>query len=333
MTRRKDGLWQEAVTVKGKRKFFYGKTKADVLRKIRDFEESSALGPLFSTIADDWQEEHAAVSAYKTMESYVAPLRRMVDEFGTERVSAISAADIQAFILRLSKQGFARRTVQMHLDVLRMVFDQAIISGHISTNPCAAVSLPRGLAVTSRELPSEEDIQKVIASVDLPFGLFAYLLLFTGLRRGEALALTYEDIEDGCLRVNKAVAFESNRPVLKETKTAAGNRVVVLPDVLKERLGSGSGYIFNTDGELITKSAFRKRWDKYVNLAGISCTAHQLRHAYATFLYDAGIDEKSAQELLGHSSIVVTRNIYTHIRQSRRAETADALNSFFANKM
>lgn len=333
MTRRPDGRFQESITINGKRKFFYGKTKAEVLSKIRAYQEKQELGATVSEIADKWEDEHSANVAYKTAESYKAPIRRIVDAFGESPIKEITSNQIQIFINQIARAGFARRTVQLHLDVLRMIFDYAILHGDLTNNPCAVVSLPRNLKATKRELPTDNDIKLVIENVNHPFGLFPFLLLYTGLRRGEALALTYEDIKNGMITVNKSLSFNVNKPVIKETKTVAGTRTVILPDAVKKYIGRGKGYIFNNNGEPLTQIAFRRRWERYVADTGITCTPHQLRHAYATFLYDAGVDEKAAQELLGHSSIVVTRDIYTHIKQSRRAETAAKLNDFFDNKM
>ena len=74
-------------------------------------------------------------------------------------------------------------------------------------------------------------------------------------------------------------------------------------------------------------SAFRRQWYAYQKESGVTATPHQLRHAYATMLYEAGIDEKLAQELMGHADISTTKNIYTHIRLSRMEDAANKLNS------
>jgi site-specific recombinase XerD len=85
----------------------------------------------------------------------------------------------------------------------------------------------------------------------------------------------------------------------------------------------------NDDGkEPLTKRAYDKRWSKYCTDYGIHFTAHQLRHAYATMLHEAGIDLKDAQTLMGHSDINLTKQIYTHIRNERMEETAKKINDF-----
>jgi integrase len=160
--------------------------------------------------------------------------------------------------------------------------------------------------------------------------------LYSGLRRGEALALRYEDIdrEAGVIHVTKAVEFVGNDPHIKPPKTAAGYRDAVLLDALAAAIPKKKkGLLFpREDGGLLTKTQYRKRWIKYCQAIGHDLTAHQLRHGFATILYEAGIPDKDAQELLGHSSITVTRDVYTHIRQSRKNDTAGQLNKFLAGE-
>ena len=82
----------------------------------------------------------------------------------------------------------------------------------------------------------------------------------------------------------------------------------------------------NADGELLTETQFQRQWELYQKESGVTVTPHQLRHAYATILFEAGIEDKDAQELLGHANISTTREIYTHITNKRRKETAKKLN-------
>ena len=290
----------------------------------------------FEDVAEEWQEKHWAVIEYKTQEAYIAHLKRLITQFGDDNIDGITAAQVQAYIAYLAKRGYARRTVQMSLDILRMIFNHSILSGYRTSNPCDAVSVPRGLPTTKREMPTDEEINIIKQSINAPFGLFAVLCLYSGLRRGEALALQYSDInrKTKTITVNKAVAFEGNNPVLKSTKTAAGERTVILLDALAAVLPNGKGLIFdNGSGGMMTKTQYRKRWQWYLDATELDITAHQLRHGYATILYEAGIPDKDAQELLGHSSIAVTRDIYTHVRQSRKQETADKLNAYMSSTM
>lgn len=329
-TLRKDGrymgFWHDR---KGQRHAIYDR---DAERLYRRIEEKETVTPtMFADVAEAWLAEHSAEVGYKTAESYAAPVRRLVAAFSDYRISEVTSAEIKAVLQRLAAQGYSRRSVQLHRDIVNMICNYAIFHGELSQNPCAAVKMPRNLTTTKRSMPSDDALEAVKASVDVDFSLFALTCLYTGLRRGEALALRYEDIdrENKLLRVNKAVEFIGNHPQIKPPKTEAGKRTVVIPDVLMKIFPSGHGYVFSDDGEQpLTKTQYRKRWQKYCKAIGHDITAHQLRHGYATLLYEAGVEAKDAQELLGHANISVTLDVYTDIRQSRRSATAKIINGY-----
>lgn len=284
----------------------------------------------FREIAEEWQAVHWERIGYKTAEAYTAPLQRLIDRFGNEPVGSITAQTVYAYLSEMGKKNYARRTVQMHRDIINMIYNCAIMNGKVSANPCAAVSMPRNLKATKRTLPEDDAIDAIRRST-APFSLFAKFCLYSGLRRGEVLALQYEDIDraQGVIHVTKSVEFLGNNPHIKPPKSEAGTRSAVLLDDLEKEIPNGHGYIFcRDDGSPLTKTQFRKRWLAYCRDIGYDITAHQLRHGFATMLYEAGVQDKDAQELLGHSSIAITRDIYTHIRQSRRSETRDKLNQF-----
>lgn len=328
-TLRKDGRYQGSYTDSRGRHYVYDRDPERLWHKLNDPKEPER--PTFRQIAEGWQRRHWERIGYKTAEAYTAPLRRLINHFGALAAEEVTAADINAYLAAQGKQGYSRRSVQMTRDILHMIYNDAIVEGKASVNPCAAVTMPRSLPASRRELPDDDAISAVKNGLSLPFGLFAMVCLYAGLRRGEALALRYEDIdrEHGVIHVNKAVEFVGNHPHLKAPKTAAGQRNAILLDVLAEAIPSGSGYLFpRSDGGLLTKTQYRKRWTAYCKAIGHDLTAHQLRHGFATILYEAGVPDKDAQELLGHASITITRDIYTHIRQARRTDTAARLNDF-----
>lgn len=314
----------------GPRHAIYDRDPEELYNKIARLESPRGGPPSFEQIADAWQKAHFERIGSKTAEAYTAPLRRLKNHFAGD-AEAVTAAQIQAYLVEMGKRGYARRTVQMSRDVLNMIFNSAILDGVLAVNPCAAVSLPRNLPSSKRELPQDDAIAAVKNGAGRPFGLFALICLYAGLRRGEVLALRYEDIDRDArlIHVTKAVEYVGNSPQIKQPKTAAGVRSVPLLQPLADAIPEGRGLIFaREDGGPLTKIQYRKRWQKYCAAIGCNITAHQLRHGYATLLFEAGISDKDAQELLGHSSIQVTRDIYTHIRSARRQETADKLNAF-----
>lgn len=334
MTRRKDGIWQEILIVNGKRKYFYGKTKAETLRKLMDFKEKESKGVSFKVVADCWWGEHCEKISYNTQRGYKAAYERLVEQFGDISVKDISAKEIDSWLKRLASKGYSQKTLSAHRLVANLVFSYAVVEGYAENNPCTYISLPKGKPKQQRELPSDADIDRIKKSTDLPLGLLHYFVLYTGCRRGEAMGVKFSDIdyENGVIRISRSVYYDGATPVTKSPKTSAGYRDIILLEVLKDKLpkGRGDSYIFFPKG-LPYKTTFERGLRKYRELAGISCTLHQIRHAYATILYEAGVDEKSAQQLMGHSSIQMTKDIYTHIRQAKNKATAQLLNEYVKN--
>ena len=335
---RYQGYWHEPSKngKKGKRHFVYDRDPERLYHRIQEKENETPPPLTFEQAADAWEKKHWDRVGNKTTETYAAPLRRIKDQFAGMDAEEVTAQDIQAFLADLGKQGYARRSVQMHRDILHMIYNNAIIENGLRFNPCTAVTMPRNLPVTKRELPSDEAIEAVKAGAGQPFGLFALICLYAGLRRGEVLALAYEDIDRkaGVIHVTKAVEYIGNNAHLKPPKTKAGVRDVPLLAPLAGAIPKdGKGLIFpREDGDPLTKTQFRARWLKYCEAIGNNITPHQLRHGFATILYEAGIQDKDAQELLGHSDITLTRDVYTHIRQKQRDATVKKLNKYITKK-
>lgn len=325
MTRRKDGLWQEVLRINGKQKYFYGRSKAEVLRKIREYQEKEVQGKLFSEVADEWWEDHERTLSPNSVRGYIAAMHRAVDEFGDRYIRSITPTEINRFLINFIKRYHAAAsTVSMQLIVISLIFKYAVIYGYIDSNPARDLSIPKGLKKERRTVPASADIQRIKDSVDKPFGMFAYMALYTGCRRGELLALTWEDIDfdQKTIVINKSLYYINNKPYLKGTKTDAGNRILPLLAKLETQLlpRKCKGLIFHDDtGKYMTEKQYRCKWDRYQKEAKIAISAHQLRHAYATMLYENDIPAKDAQILLGHAQLSTTMDIYTEIREQHAA--------------
>lgn len=329
MVKRKDGRWQETVTyeVNGrpKTKYFYGKTKSEVTRKVAEFDITKATleeGPLFSDLAEEWWEHHEPTLADTTAKGYKPSLARAIEGLGSVRIRKLRPIDINRFMETCVRENnMADKTARAQLMVINLICRYAVQVGHIDVNPANELRVPRGLSHVKRGSASPEDIAKVKASYDLPFGDFAYWALYTGCRRGELAALTWEDIdmEARTITIDKALyKSATGKMLIKKPKTEAGIRVVPILDKLYEKMIPGKGPVFNKDGKYLSDGQLINWWDRYQRLAGVKCTPHQLRHSYATMLFEAGIDAKDAQYLLGHAQLSTTMDIYTDIREQRR---------------
>lgn len=333
MKKRADGRYMKQIRINGKVKSFYGKTQAEVNRKILEYEGELKNGRIFTAVAKDWLDEYLKEVPWTTFKKCgQASYNHAVMWFSDKLIKDITPYDISVYLKALAAKGYYQKTVATYKSTLNQICNFALISGEIKVNPCSNVPLPKNLQKGQREMPDTETI-RIVNTFHSGFEFFAYFLLYSGLRKSEALALDYEDIdrENMRIRVNKRIVYEGNTPVLQfGNKTESGTRDVILLDRLAEYLpNKKSGHIFgNSDGSYLTQKQVRCRWEKIQKENKIKLTAHQLRHAYATMLFEAGIDPKDAQELMGHSDISLTRQIYTHIRSERKDETAAKLNAF-----
>lgn len=295
---------------------------------------------MFHEIANEWYLKiQNEVQATTFSRSYTPIYKNICKYFYDYSLSEITPKIINQYVY--SFDGKSQKTVSNHLNILKQILDYAVLSEHISSNPSRYVKVPKGLNKKRRNMVSSEQIEKIENNIHYPlFGLFAYFLLYTGCRRGEASALQWKDIdfENHIIHINKSVAYLSNNPSIKSPKTESGYRDIILTDNLANKLygkHSQNDYIFSlTNGkEPLKESQVKKGWDKYCREIGLNnVTMHQLRHTYASLLYEAGIDVKSAQYLLGHSDISTTQNIYTHITNKKKITVAKQLNTYFAEQ-
>lgn len=351
MYQRKNGTWCDTVPQgKGKPpKFFYGKSKTEVKKKISEYKEKQDLTPTLSEAAEAWEEDHRAQVRESSMRQYSVAVDKLKNALGEYRIGELQPAQIQAYWNQLSEKRFAMSTISTQKVVLSMIYNYMILKpdSKIKYNPVTATRLPTGARKGFRDIPARSVIETIRASVDVDFGLFPFLLIFTGCRRGEALALTDKDFTSSTVSISKSVTWDTDgKPQITEPKTKAANRSVILLPPLKDALPKWEGFLFSVDGGKtpLTQPQYYRLWLNYCKETDLvhrqaqpspkrpkatqwvfDVTPHQLRHEYATICFDAGIDAKDAAKLLGHTTEEMTRNIYTHITQSREELTAKKL--------
>lgn len=336
---RPDGLHETIIRVNGKRKAFRGKSDREVWEKVKAFdrtaaEKSDKRSATFAKIADAWWCEIEPTLASNSLKGYRPALARAKAEFGKRPADEITSMEINSYIVNFSATH-AKKTVATQLLIFRQIFRWAKVNGSIPGNPAIDVRLPKNLPQTHRDAPPPAQIQKIKNSVSQPFGLFAYLVYYTGCRRGEALALTGADIDRKrkTISISKSVYYLGNSPHIKQPKTDAGVRCVPLLPALEKALPpkiAPNAYLFaTTDGALLTNSRFSALYDRYRAASGVTVTPHQIRHGYATALLESGVDAKTAQVLLGHSQLSTTMDIYTHVRENHLREAAQKMEQNF----
>jgi integrase len=325
---RSDGRIVKTVTDKrtGKRIYFYGQTEREVNKKMLEYVSNNALGTkTFKQISDNWWEEAEPSLAHQSIKTYRPAKKRADEMFGSTPIKNIKPRDINMYLREMAKQGFAQKTVSNQRLVINLICNHAVLLNEIEYNPCSSVSIPKDLKKTTRKAASSSDEAIIKHASDK--WLFPYIALMTGMRKGEILALQWKDIDflENVIYVSKSVYHNGDRPLIKSPKTEAGTRVVPLLPQLKATLETiknkkPNHYIISDTGEKpLTNRRFTTLMDNYKRETGVSCTAHQLRHSFATIAFEAGIPVKSVQEVLGHKQLSTTMDIYTEFRKSSLA--------------
>lgn len=287
--------------------------------------------------------------------------RWWTDRLGDAPVSKVLTSDLQDGISDLAKDGRAKKTLIDYRNTVSAILDIALHDRAISVNPAQWVVVPKSAPRGQRFALTAEE-RGWIDTTPHRAQTAAMIMMHSGLRRGELLALTWRDIDwdEGTLSVNKSVTFDGNAPVLKRGgKTDAATRIVPLDPVLREYLRPLSAsrsplelVVPGPDGRHMTESAFTRMWDSYLSVlnelhgqklgvkksrfspGGIpmtirNITPHTLRHTYATVLHAAGVDVLTAKEWLGHSDVRTTLSIYTHLDNLTRSADRAKLDAFF----
>lgn len=241
--------------------------------------------------------------------------------------------------------------MQIELSVCKMIFAHAVLAGDIDVSPAQEVKKSRGLPVKKRDALTMEQETAVKAAGIAQEGrwwLFGYLLLYTGMRRGEALALSYSDIDRkaGVIHVTKKLSYAyGQKPIMEDhLKSENGRRDVPLLPPLADALPRNRlGLIFpGADGGFMRASEITKNWRNYCRDVGLNeiqktsigtmetfpVTPHCFRHSFATICYEAGLDPRQAAQILGDTPEVLEA-VYTHLREGKQQTAAEKLVEHF----
>ncbi len=361
--RRADGSWAGAITYRddtgaSKRRTVYGKTQAEVRAKLKDARQRLEVGApvkdtamTVSTWLDEWVSKALAASDRKqaTKDLYTTVVRaHLVPVLGRHGLDRLRPSDVEALIVAKRKAGLSDSTVRTIYTVLRAALDIAVRDGLVRTNVAAAVKRPAVERKDAAYLPPAQAQQLLGALQGERIEALVRVMLATGLRRGEALALHWRDVdlENGSLRVRWTLSRTSRGLELGEPKTDRSRRTVPLPrstvETLRahktrqaaERLAVGPawtdyGLVFTTEvGTPLEPRNVLRRFDTLAERAGLTGVhLHTLRHSAASFLLAAGTHTKVVQEHLGHSSYAITADIYSHVAPTQAREAADRLDA------
>ena len=334
-------------------------------RKIDEAKRLHAKGvSLSDTTVYEWGQRWLTVYKSNVSQEFKAHFKAKLEldiypAIGSMLVKDVRASHLQELLNNSTDKK--RGTVIKIRIAIKQLFEAAENEGIIERNPALKLELPDELEEAARRPLSELERNVVweVAQTHMA-GPYVLTMLLCGLRRGECVGLTIEnvDFENKRLVISQAIRFNDNKGQLKDPKSKSGIREVPIPDILLpflERLCIGrakEAFLFpKTDGTRATETACKWWWKSFQRSCHITAGAklyrnqvqiatspfddkispHYLRHTYSTDLYAAGIDEKAQRHFMGHKSNDVT-DIYRKMSDEAFERAATLLNEYFAKK-
>lgn len=303
-----------------------------------------------------WIDEYKSLQCKsQTIRLYRNTYKRYIQEpIGRKKVTDVKPAVLQKLINGIHKAGYSRSIITSVQMIIKGMFLQALRDGIIINDPAKNLTLPkfRKTAKAERRVMSKEEMDIFLQyAKDSAYYDYYRLALCTGLRINEAFALQWDDIDwkRKMICIKGTLVYESGQGVRKDsTKTAAGFREIPMIDASesllktlrkkraktrillgqnwKEREGLEDLVLFNTFGSSLCDTNVRKdinRIVEQINHDGIKfehVTPHTFRHTFATRGLEAGIPLKVMQTILGHSSLSMTADLYSHVLPDTKAE-------------
>lgn len=379
-TVRKDGLIAVQIYLgrdeSGKRKYktVYGQTQKEADNKAAEIKDAmrkgvdfSAASDSFGSFAERWLKQkhrkNVSTNWYASYKAYVKQLGHYLEHI---QIAKVSVDDIQTIIDDLSEinPNTGKPASKKHLlnitSTAKQIFDFAISRKAITYNPVADVELPIAQESQKRRALTDEE-QRWICETEHRAKCAAMIMMYAGLRRGELIPLTWNDInlDDRTIAINKAVQLIKGKLEVKSSaKTDAGRRVIDIPQRLADYLRgvqrNGVLVCANAKGTIHTDSSWTKMWESYLtdinfqqgdfgpfqkkpkskfDPGGVPFviprfTAHWLRHTFCTMMYLAGVDILTAKNQMGHADIKTTLAIYTHLDSIHKRKSMSKLDDF-----
>jgi integrase len=338
-------------TVKGKRKDAVSLER----KKIQELEAGVSIEHtkiIVNEYLDKWLELAARPRLRaRTYDDYESYLNRYVRPLmGTRRLTSITPLDVQGIYTALSKRGLTARTIRYTHAILASAFKQAVRWQILHTNPAAMVELPK---ITRREMSvlSAEDCSLFLnaAKADRWYVIFS-LAISTGMRPEEYLGLQWKDVDlvEGRVSIQRGLVWHRKGGgwTFEEPKTSKSRRTIPLPSTVGRELAShrrlqlegrirlGPAYqdfdlVFATEigTPILTSNLTRRHFKPILKKAGLPMTIrlYDLRHTCATLLLQANTSPKVVAERLGHSTIVLTLDTYSHVLPTMQKDASDQL--------
>ncbi|MFG6369963.1 MAG: site-specific integrase [Lachnospiraceae bacterium] len=344
--KRANGTLEKRFTVKGKRYSVYGKNAKEISQKEQEIRKKIEAGiytdnrnMTLDKYFDEWLDRKRGSIKGNTLRWYTTCYKGHISpRIGDMKLQKIERRQVLAFQKELSKSNLSIRTCNNIMKILKIVLNDAIIDEVIPKNPAGGVKALKEINAKATETyhralteQEQKDFMQEMAS-DYYYEFVAFLLC-TGMRFGEAAALTWEDIDykQNVIHVTKTVTLnENNTRTTGSPKSEAGKRDIPLNDTIKSVLArqkKKQSLIVQMEHRVFV-SVYGKMVDNHVVNGAISntlfklqekgkpikhFTAHALRDTFATRYIEQGGNPQTLKTILGHSSLAITMDLYSHV--------------------
>jgi len=357
---RKDGRWEGRMVIgydrdgNPKTKSVLAKTKAECVEKLEKLKAADdtkrpvkvKADMAFGDWLDFWYQNHSKPGLRPTTcQNYENWLYdHLIPGVGHIPLSKLTQSDLQQFFTDMKRNGrhnhveskgagMSDRSVRSCYAVCRMALDRAVLENLIRKNPAEGCKLPPLKARDMQVLTCEEMQRFLIQAKEEGMYELFLLELTTGLRRGELLALRWDDLdmETGTLTIDRQIYPVKGKLIINEPKTKAAVRTIILPPPMLEVLKEYKEQVFSPwlfpsrikRSQPIDPGYIRKRLQVILERAGCkSVRFHDLRHTFATMALEHGMDVKTLSAIIGHVSSSTTLNIYAHVTDEMRQSAA-----------
>lgn len=319
--------------------------RQDMQVAIRNGEHRITRAVTLAEVRDDWAkaaEEGTALTKagqpYKpsVLRGYRdAWVTKIEPELGRSKVAEIRPVHVKALVTKLMGQGLAPSTVRNTITALRVLFKWAVSEELASSNPCDTVALPSGGTTRDNIVPVETALEMVAALKTPRERALWATAFFAGLRRGELGGLEWADVDLDAHQITVRRSFDPGSRTMVLPKSKAGSRVLGFPALLAPFLCAvegRDGLVFGREdgsGKPFVEKGITATADAAWAEAGLPrLTLHECRHTYASLMIAAGVNIKTIQTWMGHSSITVTLDLYGHLLPGSAAEALGLLNAY-----
>jgi integrase len=263
---------------------------------------------------------------------------RVLPELGAKRLGDVQRRDVQHLADELLGEDLDPSTVRNVLMPLRVIFRRAIEDGDLAVNPTGHLRLPAVRGRRERIASPEEAALLLAALPDRDRAVWA-TALYAGLRRGELMALRWEDVDLAKAVIHVERAYDEKGRVHIEPKSRAGRRTIPIIGTLREELlahksreGRDSGLVFGSSGDrpFVTSNLWRRAQVAWRRAGLNPIGLHEGRHTFASTLIAAGVNAKAITTYMGHASIQTTYDLYGKLMPGSEAEAAALVDAYLS---